>query len=108
MQFLHRMEPALRGADFATAFGPFRQSMGLDRLPEPLRSTVTANQTIDQDLVLGYWDEAFRADPEAMQARIDRMLDVMDVPHLLVFGRQPETGERSRVTSSRSSFVEES
>lgn len=108
MQFLHRMEPALRGADFAAAFEPFRQSMGVERLPEPLRSMVKSNQTIDQDLVLGYWAEAFRADPEATQARIDRMLDSIEVPYLIVFGRQLETDERDYlVRHVRSVEIEE-
>lgn len=96
--FLKHMEPALRGPDFAAAFGPFRQSMGLDRVPEPLRSAVKAGQTIDQDLVLGYWDEVLRADTDALQARIDQMLEAMTVPHLFVFGRELLPDERDYIT----------
>jgi pimeloyl-ACP methyl ester carboxylesterase len=92
--FLRQMEPALRGPAFPAAFEPFRQSFGLDLVPEPLRSTVMARMTIDQDLVLGYWDEVLHADTDAVQARIDQLLDALTVPHLFVFGRELQPSER--------------
>ncbi len=52
--FMHHMEGALRGDDFAAAFEPFRQSIGVDKLPKPMRSTVREHQIIRQDLVLSY------------------------------------------------------
>ena len=95
IELVTRMEPALRGPDFAAAFEPFRQSMGVDQVQEPLRSTVLASQMINQDLVLGYWGELFHADPDALQARIDRMLDSATVPHLFIYGRELQPGERA-------------
>ena len=60
-ELLRTLGPALRGDGFAAAFEPFRQSIGVDRLPEPQRSRVAARQRLRQDLVIGYWDEMLRA-----------------------------------------------
>ena len=57
VRLVHQLEPALRGPAFEQAFAPFQQSLGLDRVSEPLRSEVLTGQSIRQDLVLGYWDE---------------------------------------------------
>src|SRR5262249_55970297 len=68
---LHRLEPALRGDDFATAFEPFRMMIGVHLLPEPTRSEVAARQRVRQDLVLGYWEEVLRTPAAEMQASTD-------------------------------------
>ena len=39
-EMLHRIEPMLRGPAFAGAFQPFEDSLGLERIPEPLQSFV--------------------------------------------------------------------
>ncbi len=91
---LQQMQPALRGANFAAAFEPFRQSMGVDLLPEPLRSAVTAHQTIEQSLVLGYWDEALRTDPAQLQQRFDDGLDTISAPYLAIFGKRLSDQDR--------------
>ena len=95
--FLHQMEPALRGENFAAAFEPFRQSIGVDMLPEPLRSSVAAHQTIRQDLVLGYWDEALRSDPGDMQERLDDLLDTIRARYLVVFGDRISDDDRAHL-----------
>ena len=41
-----------------------QQSLGLDRVPEPLRSEVIDGQAIRQELVLGYWDELLKGEYE--------------------------------------------
>lgn len=92
--FLHQMEPALRGEDFASAFEPFRRSIVVEMLPEPLRSSVTAHQTIRQDLVLAYWDETLRTDSEAMQERLDTLLDTIRVPYLVTIYTSTSTHSR--------------
>ena len=86
--------PALSGPSFAAAFEPIQQSIGLDRLPEPLRSRVLALQDIRQDLVLGYWDELKRTDPDDMQARINATASRIACPYLAVFGRKLAPPER--------------
>lgn len=79
--------PALLGEHFAKAAEPIRQSIGLDRIPEPIRSRVLAIPDIRQDLVLGYWDELRRTDPDDIQARIDDTARRITCPYLVVFGR---------------------
>ena len=84
---LKQLEPVLRGPGFASAFERFQESMAIDRVPEPFRSLVYASQRIDQDVVVGYWDEVLNTDADALQTRIDEGLATIDVPVLAVFGR---------------------
>jgi pimeloyl-ACP methyl ester carboxylesterase len=98
-QLLRRLEPALRGSSFTEAFRPFQQSMGLDRVPEPMRSRVLAGQHVRQDIVIGYWDEMLRTDPQEMQARVDDEAHRIACPYLAVFGRELEQPEREHITT---------
>ena len=93
-KLVQRLEPALRGPRFAQAFEPFQQSMGLDRIPEPRRAEVIAAQDTRQDVVLGYWDELMRSEPEQLQARIEQVAATITVPVLAVFGQQLSSDER--------------
>jgi pimeloyl-ACP methyl ester carboxylesterase len=93
-ELVQRLEPALRGPGFASAFEPFQQSMGFDRIAEPLRSEVLAAQAVQQDVVLGYWDELMRSKPEQLQARVEKVAAAVDVPVLAIFGRQLTSDER--------------
>lgn len=89
------MEEALRGDDFSDAFEPVRRAMGVEDLPEPQRTEVRAQQVVDQELVVGYWDELFRATPDELQAQLDRALEAVGAgaPVLAVFGRELEEPE---------------
>jgi pimeloyl-ACP methyl ester carboxylesterase len=91
---VQRLTPALEGEDFAAAFQPFQQSMGLDLVPEPRRSAVLASQAVRQATVLGYWEEQMRSDPADMQARIAAVLGSIDAPYLGVFGHRLSVAER--------------
>lgn len=84
---LKQLAPVLRGPGFASVFERFQESMAIDRVPEPLRSLVYDSQRIDQDVVVGYWDEVLRSDTGALQTRIDDGLASVDVPALAVLGR---------------------
>jgi len=91
---LKQIEPVLRGPGFASAFERFQESMEIDRIPEPLRSLVYDAQRIEQDVVVGYWEEVLRSDTDALQARIDDGLASIEIPALAVFGRtMPEGSE---------------
>lgn len=84
------METALRDGDFATTFEPVRRAMGVEELPEPLRTEAAARQVVSRDLVLGSWSEWFDAVPENLQVRIDGALVSMaaaGTPLLALFGR---------------------
>lgn len=89
---LKQLEPVLRGPGFASAFEGFQESMAIDRVPEPFRSLVFESQRIEQDVVVGYWDEVLRSDADDLQARIDAGIASVNVPILAVFGRTlPDT-----------------
>lgn len=93
-ELVQRLEPALRGPGFSRGFEPFQQSMGFDRIPEPLRSEVLAAQQVRQDVVLGYWDELMRSEPERLQGRVEQVAAAIGAPVLAVFGRQLSSDER--------------
>ena len=91
MRMSQQMEPVLRGPNFAAAFEPIRQSIGVEMLPEPLRSSTLATQTVRQDLVVAYWYDVGRPSPEEMQAMVDEVTSRITVPYLAIFGqRLPE------------------
>jgi hypothetical protein len=48
---------------------------------------VRDSQRIQQDVVLGYWDELLRFEPDALQARVDAGLERLAAPAPALFGR---------------------
>jgi pimeloyl-ACP methyl ester carboxylesterase len=95
-ELLHRLEPVLCGPGFTQAWQTFEQSLGLDQIPEPDRSLVLETHDVQQDVVLGYWEQAMRTHPETLQAEIDAQLTRIEVPCLGIFGRPISDGERGR------------
>jgi pimeloyl-ACP methyl ester carboxylesterase len=96
-ELLHCLAPVLRGPGFAGAWQTFESTLGLDLLPEPVRSLVLATHQVKQDVVLGYWDQVMTTDPAAFQESIDeRMAAMTDVPCLAVLGRPLTGGEQQR------------
>jgi len=98
-RMLRQMEHALRGSNFPAVFEPIRRSIGVELLPEPLRSDTLNTQTVRQDLVLGYWDEALQRSPEDLQSLTDEAAGKINVPYLAVFGRTLADDERNRLTA---------
>lgn len=90
-----QMESVLRGPNFATAFEPIRRSIGVEKLPEPLRSSTAATQTVRQELVVAYWYEVGRASPEEMQVMVDEATGKITVPYLAIFGHQLPEEDRA-------------
>ncbi len=95
MRMSQQMEPVLRGPNFAAAFEPIRQSIGVEMLPEPLRSSTLATQTVRQELVVAYWYEVGRPSPEEMQAMVDEAASEITVPYLAIFGHQLPEEDRA-------------
>jgi pimeloyl-ACP methyl ester carboxylesterase len=91
VQFL---EPALRGPGFAEAFAPFERSMGLDLVPEPLRTAALDAHEVRRDVVLGYWDQLLRTEADELQRWVEEIAGAIDVPCLAVFGQQLARDER--------------
>jgi pimeloyl-ACP methyl ester carboxylesterase len=96
-QLLQRLEPVLRGPGFAAAFEPFRASMGVELIPAPERAEVT--QDLGQELVLGYWEELLRSDPDELQAWVDGVGRANDAPVLGVFGRSLAPADRDHMSA---------
>jgi pimeloyl-ACP methyl ester carboxylesterase len=96
-ELAHRLEPALRGPGFAQVWQTFEQSLGLERIPEPVRSLVIDSHQVKREVVVGYWETMLRTDPAELQTWIDaEILPKLDVPCLGVFGRSITEGERER------------
>jgi pimeloyl-ACP methyl ester carboxylesterase len=93
--FVQQLGSALRGPRFEEVFEPIRQSIGVEALPEPLRSVTRSSQTIRQDLVLAYWNELLESTPERLQALVDDASSRISVPYLAVFGRRLSEDERT-------------
>ncbi len=91
-QLVQQLAPALR-ADFHRAFAPFRDSIGVDTLPEPIRSQTLSTQTIERDVVLGYWGEVLDKGPDALQSMITATLQAIRTPYLAVMGQQVSDDE---------------
>ena len=95
-EVVQRLEPMLRGPGFAQAWTQFETTLGLDRIPEPVRSLVLETHDVRQDVVLGYWEQLFRSGPAELQAWVDEIIENVEVPCLGVFGRPLTDGERER------------
>ena len=95
-ELLQRLEPALRGPGFAGVWPQFEASLGLERIPEPVRSLVLDAHEVKQDVVVGYWEPFLETDPVELQASIDTRMSRFDVSCLAVFGRPLSDGERER------------
>jgi pimeloyl-ACP methyl ester carboxylesterase len=93
--FVQQLAPALRGPDFASAFAPFRSSIGVDRLAEPERSRVAATQRIEQSLVLDHWTGPLTTPPAQLQAEVNGLLDAVTVPYLLLSGELISDADRN-------------
>jgi pimeloyl-ACP methyl ester carboxylesterase len=106
-ELVKRLEPALRGPQFSEVWRTFEESLGLDRIPEPTRSLVLETHTVDQNVVLGYWDFLLRNDPIVAQELIDAIVRATEVPVLGVFGRAVTPGERERFERTPDAELEE-
>ena len=96
-RLVRRLAPALNGAAFWSAFEPLQQSMRLDLIPAQLRPRVRAAQTVRPEVILGYWDQILRTDPEELQAWIERSMQRLDAPYLAIFGRELGPAERDHM-----------
>ncbi len=85
----------MRSERFADAFAPYQQSMGFERVSEPLRTRLLEGQVIRQGVVLGYWEQLFRDDPRELQQEIEATMESIDAPCLSVFGHDLNAIERN-------------
>ena len=106
-QMLQQIAPMLRGPAFSQVWPNIENSLGLDRIPEPARTLVLDTHKVEQDVVLGYWDQVLTTDPAEFQAWTDAKAAGIQVPCLAVFGRQATDGERERLGRMPDAQVEE-
>jgi pimeloyl-ACP methyl ester carboxylesterase len=95
-EIVQQLEPTLRGPGFAQAWTHFEMTLGLDRIPEPVLSLVLETHEVQQDVVLGYWEQLFETGPAELQAWVDEIVETIQVPCLGIFGRSLTGGERER------------
>jgi pimeloyl-ACP methyl ester carboxylesterase len=96
-ELAQRLEPVMRGSNFAGVWRTFEDTLGLERIPEPRRSFVLDTHQVQQDVVLGYWDMLLHSDPAELEAWIDSVVARIDVPCWGVFGRPVTDVERERL-----------
>jgi pimeloyl-ACP methyl ester carboxylesterase len=106
-QMLRQIAPMLRGPAFGQVWTNIENSLGLDCIPEPARTLVLETHKVNQDVVLGYWDQVLSTDPVELQAWIDDKAAGIQVPCLAVFGRPATAGERERLGRLPDSQIEE-
>lgn len=106
-RMLRQIAPMLRGPAFSQAWPNIENSLGLDRIPEPVRTLVLDTHKVEQDVVLGYWDQILTTDPTETQAWIDAKTAGIRVPCLAVFGRSATEGERRRFDDMADVQIEE-
>jgi pimeloyl-ACP methyl ester carboxylesterase len=106
-QMLHQIAPMLRGPAFDQVWPNIENSLGLDRIPEPVRTLVLDTHQVKQDVVLGYWDQVLSTEPAELQAWIDDKAARIKVPCLAVFGRPVTDGERERLGRLPDAQIEE-
>jgi len=106
-QMLHQIAPMLRGLAFDQVWPTIEGSLGLDRIPEPTRSLVLDAHKVDQDVVLGYWEQVLNTDPAELQTWIDDVASRIQSPCLAVFGRPVTAGEGERLSRLPDVQIEE-
>jgi pimeloyl-ACP methyl ester carboxylesterase len=106
-QMLHQIAPMLRGPAFGQIWPNIENGLGLDRIPEPVRTLVLDTHKVNQDVVLGYWDQVLTTDPAELQAWIDDTAARIQIPCLAVFGRRATDGERERLGRLPGAQIEE-
>lgn len=106
-QMLHQMAPMVRGPGFGQFWTRIEESLGIQRIPEPVQSLVRQSHVVDQRVVLGYWDQVLTTDPVELQVWIDDQTSSAHAPCLAVFGRRATDGERERLHRMPDAQIEE-
>lgn len=86
--------PTLDGPGFEQAWELARQAIGRDKVPEPFRSELIAQDEARPDVVRSYWTELI-ADPAGVQQKVDDLAARVTAPVLAVFGHALGDAERA-------------
>lgn len=107
-QMLHKAAPMLRGPGFRQFWAnAIEDSLGIQRVPEPVQGLVRASHVVDQQVVVGYWNQVLTTEPVDLQTWIDDQVSSTHTPCLAVFGRRATPGERERLQRLPDTQIEE-
>lgn len=106
-ELAQRAAPMLQGSGFDDAWAMIEASLGLHLIPQPTQDAVRAAHHVDQDVVLGYWDQLLTTPPADFQAFIDTAIAGITVPVLAVYGHRASEGDRQRFQAFSDVTVEE-
>jgi pimeloyl-ACP methyl ester carboxylesterase len=92
----------LHGERFRRAWGVYRNSMRIDRVPEPYRPLLAAAYDATPERVLSYWAELLQGDPDQRLAWVSEQTDVMMgrvrrglVPYVGLVGDSVDASDRA-------------
>lgn len=98
LAFLERlggMREALQSPAFAGIWRAIESELGIDLIPESRRALIESASNPRQDVVLGYWREAFDTPPAVLQAFLLKFVANIEVPFSAVFGDDVQPDYRS-------------
>jgi pimeloyl-ACP methyl ester carboxylesterase len=73
-ELVRSLENRLRSADFPALWRMFEASFHLELLPADVQEKVRATTHVDQQVVLGYWNQIFELSTEALNTLVDDAL----------------------------------
>ena len=106
-ELIQRVAPLLRGPGFTDAWTMIENSLGLELIPEPEQTLVRDGHRVDQQVVLGYWEQMLSTPPAEFQSWIDTVLPRIEVPVLAVYGHPVSGGDQKRLDQWHDVTIEE-
>ncbi|MGN6378272.1 MAG: alpha/beta fold hydrolase [Gaiellales bacterium] len=101
LRIARAIAPRLRGDRFHRAWSLFRNSMRIDRVPQPQRSHLAAAYDVSPEQVLSYWAELLDGDPDQTVAWICDQTELMlsrvrrdSIPYVSVAGDSVDVEDR--------------
>jgi pimeloyl-ACP methyl ester carboxylesterase len=98
LPFLERvagMGDALHGSAFLAIWRAIESELGIDLIPEPQRALVESASNPRQEIVLGYWREAFDTPAAVLQAILFKFAANIDAPFTAIFGDEVASDYRA-------------
>lgn len=98
------MEPMLRGAEFAEAWGRVAAyAFRLDEVSPEVRDFVLATSQPQQEIVLGFWQDLFERSPQELDAMVEMgaaALRASGIPFVAVVGAEPSPADAAWIRAN--------
>ena len=92
-ELLRPLADTLRGPGFGDVLGQLFADLGVDRVPEPMRSKLDRwHSAADQRVVLGIWEVLLSAPSEEIQNLVETTFAGVTAPYLALHGADPGDG----------------